>query len=515
MIHVTAQLLARSQARLAASPGGERRLRRLAVVRALAVLIGLFAAASGAAAPVCYDVDCAAACGSSWTNVTTLLDGSDFGTDPADTPIAFVDPADGLNHRFVATQEGKIWVWNSSTGNLLATPFLDLTAKVLDGGERGLLALAVDPQYATTGELYVYYTRDGASAADDGDIVVERYARLSAEIGDPSSAQTILVVNHPESNHNGGWLAFGPDGMLYISLGDGGNGCDQATGGPHGQNVSSLLGKLLRLDVRNADPASTAPECNSGDYEVPFGNPFAGGTGGCGEIWALGLRNPFRFSFDRSTGDIWIGDVGQTFWEEINYLPSDYDPLGPDGITNFGWKCREGCQGQTCGAADCGNVAAGLSTCEYPNDVDPGGGEKLFWDPVLCHENRANTTPGDSDADWQAVVGGYRYRGSQVPSLAGRYLYGDSYCGQIWRSASFSAADPAATTAACWDAGNGGLYSFAEDAQGELYLVFGDGRVLCVHNGAGCPWAFAPVSNAIFADGFNSGNTSAWSVVKN
>lgn len=485
--------------------------RSTSLTLALAVVLPIAAARSAQAASACYAQDCDLACGSTWSNFTTLFDATDY---PAagTTAVGFVDPADGSRYRFVPTQEGKVWLWDAGSGSFLPQPFLDLDAKVLSGGERGLLSLAVDPDYATNGAIYVYYTRDHATASEDGDIVVERYIRSTATTGDPTSALTILVIDRDNGtgNHNGGTLAFGPDGMLYVSTGDGGGSCDDdVTGSPHGQNVASLLGKVLRLDVNAVDPGATAPECGEvqGPYGIPLGNPFAGATAGCGEIWAYGLRNPFRMSFDRATGDLWLGDVGQNDWEEINFLAADYYPLAPDGAINFGWRCREGCEtfASSCTNAGCpAGLAAGVTPCGYPKDVDPGAGEVLLWDPVLCHDNR-----NAGGSDWQSIIGGSRYRGIRVPSLTGSYLYGDVDCGQIWRSTGFDALDPAATTASCLDAGNGFLYAFAEDHLGELYAVFGDGRVVCFHAGApgGCYWAGW---GGMFEDGFETGDTTRW-----
>jgi len=454
------------------------------------------------AADACYTDSCsAAACGASNGNFTTLVAPGDIPDATAATPIAFVDPADGLRHRFVETQEGVIWVWDGGSGTVLATPFLDLRSKVeYNFSERGLLALAVDPDYRTNGLFYVYYTRSSAVPADVGDIVIERYSRQSDNVADPASAETILVIEHTANgNHNGGWLAFGPDRMLYVSVGDGGGSCDSS--GPNGQNINSVKGKLLRLDVRGEDLSATAPECDggSGNYGIPLGNPFAGATPGCGEIWALGLRNPFRFSFDRGTGDIWIGDVGQSKWEEINYLPSGYYPLAAQGVMNFGWRCREGCQTGTCSTSDCpSNIATG-TVCKYPRDLDKDAPVYNVWDPILCHENQGK---------WESIMGGYRYRGSALPALDGRYLYGDAFCGQLWITTAFDSSDPVATTASCWDSGQGGLYGFAEDHQGELYMVNGYSGVKCIHDGSGCPWADDAL---VFDDGFESSDTSAWS----
>ncbi len=472
-----------------------------------------FAAVPSFAASTCYTQACGSASCGSWSGISTVIPASAF-PDAGSVPIAMVDPADGVQHRLVATLQGKIWVWDMVEKRFLTRPFLDLSSKVLVGGERGLLALAVAPDYATSGKLYVYYTRNSATAADDGDVVLQSYSRQSTNVGDPASAQTLLVAEHSSAaNHNGGWLAFGADGMLYLSLGDGGSSCDQSAGGPNSQNTGKVLGKLLRIDVRGVDPSATLPECpgnGGGGYGIPLGNPFAGGTPGCGEIWAYGLRNPWRFSIDRATGDLWVGDVGQSKWEEVDWISHDYYPLAPDGAMNFGWKCREGCQSLTCSSAGCpSGMVAGVSACTYPKDVDPGAGVVPFWDPILCHQNNA----GDGTASkWESIIGGYRYRGLAIPSLAGRYLYADAFCGQIWATTAFDPADPAAATSTCWDPGNAGLYSFSEDSAGELYLLYADGHISCLHDGSGCPW-FTPTlpPGPIFADGFESGTLAAWS----
>jgi glucose/arabinose dehydrogenase len=475
----------------------------------LLLLLAPLGSTSAIAATACYTENCDTCDNANtWPHLTNLVVATDFGSDPASTPIAFVDPADGSRLRLLATQEGKIWVWDGATGDLRPTPFLDLTSRVLDGGERGLLSLAVDPDYATSGKLYVYFTGLGSAPGSDGDIVVERYSRDPGDpaLGLPNSAETILVVPHTErSNHNGGALAFGPDGMLYVSIGDGGGGCDDdISNSPNGQNLDSLLGKLLRLDVRGVDAESLDAECGGGGElgRVPSLNPLSGATAGCGEIWAYGLRNPFRFSVDRANGDIWIGDVGQDNWEEVNYLPASYFPLGPTDLRNFGWRCREGCGPSSASPSSCsldlGECTGHTGTsCSFPTASG-------LFDPVLCHSNPSG---------WGSVIGGFRYRGSRVGAIAASYLYGDAYCGQIWRTTAFDPGNPGAATAECWDNGNGGLYGFAEDHLGELYLVFGDGRVTCIHDGepGGCYWASW---GGMFEDDFEGGNTDRWSATE-
>ena len=426
--------------------------------------------------------------------------------DGATTPIAFVDPNDGLRHRLVATQQGAILVWDGATGSLLTTPFLDLRSSAggpvqydnVNTPERGLLAMAVEPNYAAAGRFYVFYTRSGTPGDTLGDLVVARYQRSAAnpDLADPASATTILVIEHSAAgNHNGGWLAFGPDGFLYLSTGDGGGFCDGNLGtNGDGQRADTLLGKILRLDVRGIDPMAGPPDdCGVGpyNYTVPSTNPFFGQEPACDEVWVMGLRNPFRYSFDRATGDLYIGDVGQSKWEEI-----DLKRAATPAPLNFGWPCREACETSANGESSCsvpGCPADAGTTCQFPRATG-------FLDPILCHHN----DPGS----WRAVMGGYRYRGSRVPSIAGAYIYGDAYCGQLWKTTTLDPANPGAIAAACWASGFSGEYGFAEDHLGELYVVVGGaGRIDCIHNGEGCYWA----GWGIFSDGFESGSVHRWS----
>lgn len=409
-------------------------------------------------------------------------------------PTAFVDPPDGLPHRFVAQQDGRVRVWSGSGTTVNATPFLDLRdeppvpvgqQRVLDGGERGLLAMAVHPNYATNGYVYLYYTsiaRAGLGIGA-GDIVVERYTRsANPEVGDPASAHIVLVVSHPADNHNGGDLKFGPDGYLYVTLGDGGGGCDSVA--ESGQDATQLLGKMLRLDVDGAD---AYPGDALRNYAIPVDNPLVGFTG-ADEIWALGLRNPFRFTFDRSTGDAYIGDVGQDDWEEINYLPKDFVSAG--NPANFGWPCREGYED-----AGCGNSSAIEAICSNP---------PTFVEPVRAEPN-PNGQPGGS---WQSIMAGYRYRGGHVAAdLGGLVVYGDAAHGDVW------AAVPAVPIP--WPASelatDKGPYGFAEDQGGELYvLAAGSSSIECVQTSGGTPCTAWASLGDIFLDGFDDGTDDAW-----
>ncbi len=465
-------------------------LRNRSVWTALCVLSVLVCVPTAVdAATACYTQNCLATCTpNAPAAVSTLIAGFPGGTD---TPIVFVDPADNLPHRFVATQEGVIYVWSGVTQALLATPFLDLSPsglnKVAFGGERGLLAMAVEPDYLTSGRFYVYYTR-----VSDGDIVVERYQRSgNPEIADDTSGAVIFRIDHPADNHNGGQVAFGPDGYLYISIGDGGPQCDNGAGASgDGQSPGTLLGKILRIDVRGVDPTPVAAECglSASNYTVPSDNPYVGQATPCNEVWALGMRNPFRFTFDRLTGDLYLGDVGQSQWEEINLIRAS-----TPAPANLGWVCREGCEssGVSSGCSTTGCPADAGGTCEFPRATG-------FWDPILCHQN----------SPWVSIMGGYRYRGALVPVNAGRYFYGDAGCGQVWATTTLDPANPAAIASACWLSGSSN-YGFGEDHLGELYIVRGGaGTVDCIHNGEGCYWARW---GGFFEDGFESEDTSRWS----
>jgi len=230
-----------------------------------------------------------------------------------DEPIGVTNAADGSGRLFIVEREGRIRIWQN--GQLLATPFLNITTLVgcaPDCGERGLLGLAFHPSYETNGFFFVFHSQS------DGDLRIARYTVSAGNpnLADTSTRQVLLTIEHSsQGNHNGGHLAFGPDGFLYISVGDGGGGGDPFE---NGQNINTLLGKILRIDV-NGDDFSTDPNRN---YAIPSGNPFVG-VAGADEVWDYGLRNPWHFSFDRSTGDLYIGDVGQQFWEEINFEPAN------------------------------------------------------------------------------------------------------------------------------------------------------------------------------------------------
>ena len=478
--------------------------RALTVVTALnvAIALGLSSLSPTWAATACSNVACGG-CTPPSGATSTLIPAASF-PPTGTTPIAFVDPGDLRGRRLVATQQGVILVWNTATASFLGTPFLDLRddvgGPVLCCGERGLLAMAADPNYLANGRIYVYYT------GGDGDVTIARYTRsaVDSDTGSLASALVLLRIDHPVGNHNGGWLAFGPDGFLYITIGDGGGGCDDVNGNGvfddpgelDAQRNSTLLGKMLRIDVRGIDPAGVAPDdCGVGpnNYTVPSSNPFVGQEPACDEVWGMGLRNPFRFSFDRGTGDIYVGDVGQNKWEEINLKPANV--AAP---VNFGWVCREAYETGNNNESGC-NLANQTAFCPTDNGTTGQFPRPLsgFWDPILCHHN----------GGWASIMGGYRYRGTMVPSVTGSYFYGDPACGDIWKTTTLDPSNPAAIASSCWASGFGGLYGFAEDHLGELYAVVGGaGRVDCVHNGAGCTW----VNTDLFGDGEETGTLARW-----
>lgn len=310
---------------------------------------------------------------------------------------------------FVVEQAGRIRIVRDDT--LEPTPFLDIRDRVTDGGERGLLGLAFAPDFGTTGTFYVNYT--GAASAT----FVSRFRvdPSNPDLAIAASEEILLEVAQPFGNHNGGQIAFGPDGMLYIGMGDGGSGGDPLDSG---QDRSTLLGGLLRVDVSGPGP-----------YRVPGDNPLAGTTGERGELWAWGLRNPWRFSFDSVDGILYVADVGQNRWEEVNAMPAD-EP----GV-NYGWNRMEG-------------LECFQSTC------DP----QAFTAPVLVY--------GRSDGC--SVTGGRVYRGSAVPDLVGRYVYADFCDGWVrtFRLRDGEATDPT-ELADRVDAAS----AFGVDGAGELYVA--------------------------------------------
>ncbi|MEO8139546.1 MAG: PQQ-dependent sugar dehydrogenase [Gemmatimonadota bacterium] len=335
-------------------------------------------------------------------------------------PVFLTAPPGDTTRLFVVEKAGAIRIVKN--GAVLPTPFLDITALTTKSSEQGLLGLAFPPDYAISGRFYVSYTAPGGGSA--GHSVIARY-QVSADPDIANTTDTVIITtNQPYDNHNGGMIAFGPDSMLYFGLGDGGSGGDPDG---HGQDRTELLGSILRIDVSGAT------------YTIPSDNPWTADGSIRHELWNYGLRNPWRFSFDRQTGDLYIGDVGQNTREEV-----DVQPAVSTGSENYGWNTMEG---MICfGRAGCTQTGLILPVLDY----DHGQG---------C-----------------SITGGYVYRGSAVPAVQGRYFYSD-YCSGFLRSFRWSGGSitelrsyPALTQ-------NGHVTSFGEDGRGELYLVTANGEI--------------------------------------
>lgn len=334
-------------------------------------------------------------------------------------PVAITHSGD--NRLFITEQAGQIKIIEA--GQLLTEPFLNITDLVQAGGERGLLSLAFHPNYQQNGFFYVNYTNKS------GTTTISRYTVTdNPNIADANSAKIILQIAQPFSNHNGGQIVFGPDGYLYIGTGDGGAGGD-----PHnnGQNLLSLLGKMLRIDVDNSVDSSDT-------YTIPEDNPFVSVDNAQPEIWAYGLRNPWRFSFDSQTGNLFIADVGQSKFEEVNFQPSD-----SKGGENYGWRFME------------------AESCFSPKQNCNDGSLTL---PVLSYSRDEGT----------AITGGYVYHGQIIKSLQGQYIYGDFANGRVWAaSQSGSKWTPKLLADTTFS-----ISSFGEDVKGEIYLAdYGAGKI--------------------------------------
>lgn len=323
----------------------------------------------------------------------------------------------GDDRLFIVERSGYIHILDGN-GELLDEPFLDIDNRVSPAnGERGLLGLTFHPDYENNGYFFVNYTGNG------GDTHISRFQVDSGNPNeaDPNSEVVLMKIDQPYDNHNAGDLNFGPDGYLYIAMGDGGSGGDPQN---YSQNRQSLLGKMLRIDVDNGDP-----------YSIPEDNPFAFDDFTLDEVWAIGLRNPWRFSFDRETGDIWIGDVGQSSWEEVSYQPAD-----SEGGENYGWRCYEGFE------------AYNTDGCEPESNYTP---------PVFTY----NT---GSEAGC-SITGGVVYRGSDFPAIYGKYIYSDFCSGKMWALEKEFGGDWVNTE--IYDGPGGQYVAFGEDNDGELYVA--------------------------------------------
>lgn len=326
-------------------------------------------------------------------------------------PVFITHSGDENGRLFIVEQTGRIRVIRK--GVLQATPFLDLRSKISNGSERGLLGLAFHPSYRTNGKFYVNYT-DKAGAT----VIAEYYRSATNASRAGTKSKTILRIPQPYANHNGGMIAFGPDGYLYVGMGDGGSGGDP---GNRAQNTNLLLGKMLRLNV-NSKRA----------YNIPPSNPYVG-RAGHDLVWSIGLRNPWRFSFDRANGDIWIGDVGENRFEEINHV----GVLTRGRGANYGWRQVEG--------NTCFNPATGCNL----------SGKTM---PVAVYGRSGGC----------AVTGGYVYRGATFPDLSGVYLFGDFCSGRIW---GLDAAGPSTQNPVLLADTALMISSFGEDQGGTLYVV--------------------------------------------
>jgi glucose/arabinose dehydrogenase len=337
-------------------------------------------------------------------------------------PLYITHADDGSDRLFVVEQGGRIWILQN--GERLENPFLDISAQVSPSAnswgysEQGLLGIAFHPDYAENGIFFVNYTDQ-----QENTVIARLNVSSDADRADAASLTPILNIPQPYSNHNGGYLAFGPDGYLYIGMGDGGSQGDPEN---NGQRLDTLLGKLLRIDVDVA-----------GGYRVPDDNPFVAREGALPEIWAYGLRNPWRFSFDRETGDLFIGDVGGSAWEEVNFTPA-----GTVGGINYGWSLYEASQARGSAGMD------GLTM------------------PILEYSHDQGVS----------ITGGYVYRGEAIPTLQGVYFYADFGFGTIWAAAR--------DEAGIWQSQefmrNTGytVSSFGEDEAGELYIVNYAGSII-------------------------------------
>ena len=333
----------------------------------------------------------------------------------------YVTAAPGDKRLFVVEQEGIIRT--VTDGKVAAKPYADLRSFITSGGEQGLLSMAFHPKFASNGKLYVYFTNKAGNEE-----IWELKARPGAASIRPGHRKLVEIPD-TEGNHNGGQLQFGPDGMLYFADGDGGGGGDQHGAHGNGQNPDTLLGKLSRIDVDTRTAGLP--------YGIPKGNPFAGTAGWRPEIWALGLRNAWRFSFDRSSGDLWIGDVGQNAWEEVDHLKH-----GTAGV-NFGWNRYEGRH-------------------DFAKDTPLAGGK--LRGPVAEY----------SHSQGCSITGGYVYRGPKIAGLSGRYVYADYCSGKMW-TLSPSGGAPRDVSSVVADAGVKAIVSFGEDGSGMLYVCSAEG----------------------------------------
>ena len=386
-------------------------------------------------------------------------------------PVGIANAGDGSGRLFVVEQNGYIRIIKN--GALLGTPYLTLTNRVVCCGEQGLLGLEFDPDYETNGTFYVNYSTNASGFA--GDTVVARYqvANPAADTASVLAVTNIITIEQPQANHNGGDLHFSPiDGYLYIGMGDGGGSNDEGSGHApegNGQSPGTWLGKMLRINVRGVPT-----------YTIPLSNPFTQTVGYKQEIWSLGWRNPWRFSFDRATGDMYVGDVGQNCWEEISY-----EPASGLGGKNYGWRMEEGFRlFDPNDAFNCNKPVSTLVTTIKP---------------IAVYNHNLGS----------AVTGGYVYRGQQYPWLRGVYFYSDSGSGRIWAIQQ--------TSPGVWSGSEKldtsyGITAFGEDENGELYVTdYGQGRIFKITSPS--PINFSTSSKSASANQVTTGSTVTYTIV--
>lgn len=424
-------------------------------------------------------------------------------------PVFVTAPPGDYSRLFILEKGGNVRVADITTNPLptvAATPVLTvaITGNTNASDERGLLGLAFHPQFLSNGRFYINYTATNASSQ-----LVTRIAEVTmrdpvslaptprANVADPASLRILMEFTQPQSNHNGGWMGFGPDGNLYISQGDGGDSYDDAAGhtapGGNGQDITRPLGKMLRINVDGVGAVPFDGQIGgvANAYRVPADNPFAGATAGRDEIWAYGLRNAWRPSFDRLTGDLWISDVGQDFVEEINFQPAiTAQNIATVRGRNYGWRCFEGTIPVVNSA-----LAAGYNNNACPASFEGSFGGVNYVGPVGEFVHPGTTPPATpsrivaSVASACSITGGYVYRGCAVPELRGQYLFTDYCAGRVYRSglnAAQTQMTAATELAQVWagfamPAGAAtvpaitrpvvSLVSFGEDAYGEVYIV--------------------------------------------
>jgi uncharacterized repeat protein (TIGR01451 family) len=397
----------------------------------------------------------------------TIVMSTVVGSGGLNQPVGITHGGDGSGRLFVVEQGGYIRVIRQ--GVVLPTPYLTLTNRVVCCSERGLLGLEFDPDFESNGTFYVNYTT--SAAGFNGDTVVARYqvANPAADTANVLTVTHVITIDQPESNHNGGDLHFSPiDDYLYIGMGDGGGSNDQHGAIGNGQNPAALLGKMLRLNVRGVPT-----------YTIPPTNPFTQTAGYRPEIWSVGWRNPWRFSFDRATGDMYVGDVGQNCWEEISYEPSG------QGGRNYGWRHEEGFRRFDPG--DAFNCSLPVST--------------------LVTTTKPITAYGRSLGS--ATTGGYVYRGQQYPWLRGAYFYSDSGSGRIWAIQQIS---PGVWSGSEKLDTSYGITAFGEDENGELYVTdYGQGRIFKITSPS--PINFSTSSKSASANQVPTGSTVTYTIV--